>query len=181
LTLKTTKTLLEPSPLLGPDQLGHWLYETKFRQSEWFGFIYCITRNYDKKFYIGKKQLNINGLKTKLVKGKRVPNTRYGKTTDWKTYTGSSDILNKDISELGKSCFTFEIIDCYKTKGGLYYAEAYLQMLSDALPMKFPNKVDEYAGYNSVIGAVRFIPKELPSSKTKLFAGKIKKRIKDSV
>lgn len=158
--------------------MGHWKFPVKFRQTEWFGFIYCITRKSDGKFYIGKKQLNRGGRKTKTVKGKRVKNTSHGKTTDWKTYTGSSKALNDDIAKLGKEEFIFEIIDLYKTKGGLYYAEAFLQMMSDALPAKMPHDDNEYSAYNSVVGAVRFIPSEMPSYKTKIFANKAKRRIK---
>jgi len=179
LTQKNMKKLQEPSPLLNKDtEIGHWTYTRSFRQSEWFGFLYCITREEDGKFYIGKKQLNQGGRKTKTVNGKRVSNPRYGKSTDWKRYTGSSDTLNKDIKNLGKDAFTFEIIDLYKTKGGLYYAEAYLQMLSDALPLTFKHDKNEYAAYNSVIAPVRFIPSEHPTAKTKSFKSKIIKRIK---
>lgn len=179
MTKKNTSKSLVVSPLLKSKDIGHWKFPKSFRQSEWFGFIYCITRKEDGKFYIGKKQLNKGGRKTKTVKGKRVPNPSFGKTTDWRTYTGSSDTLNKDIKARGKEAFDFEIVDLYRTKGGLYYAEASLQMASDALPLTMPHDSEEYAAYNAVIGAVRFIPKELPTARTRAYANKVKKRIKD--
>lgn len=171
MTRKNTKKSLEPSPLLGPNDIGHWTFSKKFRVSEWFGFLYCITRKEDGKFYFGKKQLRVLGKK-------RSPN--YGKEHSWRTYTGSSDILNKDIKKLGKDAFTYEIVDLYKTKGGLYYAEAYMQMLSNALPLKMPHDDEEYASYNAQIAAVRFIPKETPTYRTRSFVSKVNKRIKDN-
>lgn len=169
MTKKSTKKSQEPSPLLTPDKMGHWTFGRKFRASEWFGFVYCITRKSDGKFYIGKKQLIVRG--KKRSKG-------YGKEHAWRTYTGSSENLKKDIKKLGKDAFDFEIVDLYKTKGGLYYAEAYLQMLSDSLPKKFDDDSDEFASYNATIGAVRFVPKEDVTYKTRTYVSKIRKRLK---
>lgn len=169
MTKKSTKKSLEPTPILGPDDIGHWTFGRKFRASEWFGFVYCITRKSDGKFYIGKKQLTVRG--KKRSKG-------YGKEHSWRTYTGSSEALNRDIKKLGKDAFDFEIIDLYKTKGGLYYAEAYLQMVSGALPLKHPSDEDDFASYNATIGAVRFIPREDVTYKTRTYVSKIRKRLK---
>ncbi|QGH74679.1 hypothetical protein DSS3PM1_00002 [Bacteriophage DSS3_PM1] len=170
MTRKNTKKSLEPSPLLGANEIGHWGFTKKFRVSEWFGFIYCITRKSDGKFYFGKKQLRVMGKKR---------SANYGKEHSWRTYTGSSDVLNKDIKALGKDAFNFEIVDLYKTKGGLYYAEAYLQMVSNSLPLRLPSDPEEFASYNATIAAVRFIPKEEPTYRTKTFVSKVNKRLKE--
>ena len=63
----------------------------------------------------------------------------------------------------------------YKTKGGLYYAEAYLQMLSDSMTERLSDDVTPRF-YNRQIAAIRFVPKEHPSKKTKTYIKKLKKR-----
>ena len=166
MTQKNTKKSPIPTPLLSKDNLGHWSFRRKFRTSEWFGFVYCITRKSDGKFYIGKKVFRYNGLKK---------SRRYGKEHSWRTYAGSSKNLKDDINKLGKDAFEFEIIDLYKTKGGLYYGEVYLQMLSDSITSTLPS--GEYASYNRVISAIKFVPHENVSSATKKYAAKIKRKI----
>lgn len=145
---------------------GHWIYNKKFEASDWFGFVYCIENKETNQYYIGKKQ---------FWHGGRKKSKTYGKAMSWKTYMGSSKTLKKDISKYGKSEFKFEMIDLYKTKGGLYYAEAYLQMicgcmteyLSDSITPRF---------YNRQIAAIRFVPKEFPKQSTKRYPNKLKKR-----
>jgi len=145
---------------------GHWIYSKKFEPSDWFGFVYCIENKETNQYYIGKKQ---------FWHGGRKKSKTYGKAMSWKTYMGSSKNLKKDISKYGKSKFKFEMIDLYKTKGGLYYAEAYLQMvcgcmteyLSDSITPRF---------YNRQIAAIRFVPKEFPKQSTKRYPNKLKKR-----
>jgi len=145
---------------------GHWIHNKKFEPSDWFGFVYCIENKETNQYYIGKKQFWHGGRKKAKT---------YGKAMSWKTYMGSSKTLKKDISKYGKSKFKFEMIDLYKTKGGLYYAEAYLQMvcgcmteyLSDSITPRF---------YNRQIAAIRFVPKEFPKQSTKRYPNKLKKR-----
>ena len=150
--------------------IGHWSWgnpqPSSLNLNEWFGFVYCIENLVTKQFYIGKKQLFHGGKKKSKT---------YGKEMAWKSYVGSSTSLKKDIKKYGKSKFNFEIVDLYKTKGGLYYAEAYLQMLSDCMTeYLLDHKTPRF--YNRQIAAIRFVPNECPTNKTKSYIKKIKKR-----
>jgi len=145
---------------------GHWEYNKKFDPSEWFGFVYCIENLTTKQYYIGKKQFWHGGKKKSRT---------YGKAMTWKTYIGSSKALKQDINKYKKDNFRFEIVDLYKTKGGLYYAEAYLQMLSDCMTEYLPDNVTPRF-YNRQIAAIRFVPKEFPTTKTKRYVNALKKR-----
>lgn len=153
-----TKTL----PL---NQLGHWKFNTKFDTNEWFGFLYAIENTVTKQWYIGKKNFFTRGKKT---------SKDYGKEHSWRTYTSSSITLNSDIKTYKKENFKFYIIDLYKTKGGLYYAEAYSQMLAEVMTRYLEDgKTPMF--YNRQIAAIRFVPKEYPSIKTRNFILKLKK------
>ncbi len=44
-------------------------------------------------------------------------------TNIWREYTGSSKVLNRDIENLGKNNFRFEILIMGETKGQLNYLE----------------------------------------------------------
>ena len=112
--------------------LGHWQLKS---QLEWdnnaFGFIYLITNLTNNKKYIGCKMLQ-KVIKRKPLKGKK--NKRHETIeSDWKTYTSSSNELNKDIELLGKQNFKFEIIDFAYSKSHLKYLEAKYQFDNDVL------------------------------------------------
>ena len=112
--------------------LGHWQLKP---QLEWdnnaFGFIYLITNLTNNKKYIGCKMLQ-KVIKRKPLKGKK--NKRHETVeSDWKTYTSSSNELNKDIESLGKENFKFEIIDFAYSKSHLKYLEAKYQFDNDVL------------------------------------------------
>ena len=112
--------------------LGHWQLKP---QLEWdnnaFGFIYLITNLTNNKKYIGCKMLQ-KVIKRKPLKGKK--NKRHETIeSDWKTYTSSSNELNKDIELLGKENFKFEIIDFACSKSHLKYLEAKYQFDNDVL------------------------------------------------
>ena len=112
--------------------LGHWQLKP---QLEWdnnaFGFIYLITNLTNNKKYIGCKMLQ-KVIKRKPLKGKK--NKRHETVeSDWKTYTSSSNELNKDIELLGKENFKFEIIDFAYSKSHLKYLEAKYQFDNDVL------------------------------------------------
>lgn len=112
--------------------LGHWQLKP---QLEWdnnaFGFVYLITNLTNNKKYIGCKMLQ-KVIKRKPLKGKK--NKRYETIeSDWKTYTSSSNELNKDIESLGKENFKFEIIDFAYSKSHLKYLEAKYQFDNDVL------------------------------------------------
>jgi len=149
--------------LLSKDEMGHWNFK-KFDPTNHFGFLYCIHNKETGQFYLGKKQ---------LFRGGKKKSPTYGKEMPWRTYTGSSIELNKDIKKQGRNGFKFDIIDTYQTKGGLYYAEAYSQMMSDALTaMLTDGKTPK--SYNRQIAAIRFIPKEEATTRTKKYINSLK-------
>ena len=93
-----------------------------------YGFVYEITNLTNNKKYIGKKFFYF--AKTKQVKGKK---KKYKAPSDWPTYYGSSDALQKDILELGKDNFTREILYLCKSKGECGYIEAREQFVKRVL------------------------------------------------
>jgi len=154
------------SKILSTNELGHWEYHLRFNPMEWFGFVYCIENIKTSQFYIGKKQFYHGGKKKSRT---------YGKEMSWRNYIGSSSSLKKDIRKYGKNNFNFKIIDLYKTRGGLYYAEAYLQMLSECLTERLADNITPRF-YNRQIAAIRFIPSEIPSKRTKSYVKDIRKK-----
>lgn len=95
------------------------------------GFVYMITDLTNDKKYIGKKQCQ-SIKKRPPLKGKK--NKRHEKIeTDWKTYTSSSNELNKDLETLGKDNFKFEILRWCDSKWELSYYEARLQFKEEVL------------------------------------------------
>ena len=100
---------------------GHWEYSKEFNINDYIGFVYIITNLINDKKYIGKKLLNF--ATSKQPKKGKINKRRGFKPSDWQTYTGSCNQLNEDISKLGKNNFKFEIINLYKTKTDLNYAE----------------------------------------------------------
>ena len=126
---------------------NHWTTQLKLSPDTAFGFIYRITNKVSKKKYIGKKQYHRY--------------TRGGKktgTSNWKKYTGSSKDLNADIKLLGMKKFKFEIIEEYRTRGWLVYAECNHLHKCDALT-QWNDEGTERVYYNAQIGAIKFIPK----------------------
>jgi hypothetical protein len=151
---------------LSETEMGHWEFDSQWNPEDWFGFVYCIENLTTKQFYIGKKQLWHGGKKKSKM---------YGKPMSWKTYVGSSVALKKDITKYKKKNFRFEIVDLFKSKGGLYYSEAYLQMLSDCMTEYLEDgKTPRF--YNRQIAAIRFVPSESPSKRTKDYIKKLRKR-----
>lgn len=110
--------------------LGHWeglLTEETIP----YGFIYEITNMSNNRKYIGKKQCQ-SIRKRPPLKGKK--NKRHQVIeTDWRTYTSSSNELNKDIEELGKNNFTFKILQWCDSKWELAYNEMKLQVEREVL------------------------------------------------
>ena len=81
------------------------------------------------------------------------------KESDWKTYAGSSKWLSKDIEEIGKKHFKFEIIAEYKNRRSLRYYELYYQMKYNVLSSTMEGS-DEPAYYNSRVGGKFYRPVE---------------------
>ena len=158
-TKKYTKTLLK-------SEIGHWKTKVKFNPSKAFGFLYCIHNTVTDQYYWGKKQFFHGGKKKSKT---------YGKEMTWRTYTGSSTHLKKDITKYGHDKFTFEIVDVYKTKGGLYYGEAYCQMVSESMTEYLSDKITPRF-YNRQIAAIRFVPKEAVTDKTRKYIKELMKK-----
>ena len=93
-----------------------------------YGFVYQITNLTNGKKYIGKKLFYFT--KTKQVKGKK---KRYKAPSDWKTYYGSNDKLNKDVESLGTDMFLREILHLCQSKGECSYLEAKEQFVKGVL------------------------------------------------
>ena len=111
--------------------LGHWEGVLEENIDLPYGFIYKITNLTNDKKYIGKKQCQ-SIRKRPPLKGKK--NKRHEKIeTDWKTYTSSSNELNKDLETLGKGSFKFEILRWCDSKWELSYYEARLQFDEEVL------------------------------------------------
>ena len=101
---------------------GHWiLNDGVVITDETFGFLYEITNNITNRKYIGKKQCLFR-IKRKPLKGKKRNRIAHNES-DWKSYTGSSNSLNKDIETLGKDKFTFRILRTCNCKWDLAYYE----------------------------------------------------------
>lgn len=87
------------------------------------------------------------------------------KSAAWEKYTGSSKELNKDIKEIGKVFFTFEILKQCRSKGDLHYSEIEEQVSRDVLRFKLDGGEFEY--YNKQIAATRFRPPDFHTDETK--------------
>jgi len=150
------------------DDFGHWEWSGgKFQSADYFGFVYCIENIKDKTFYIGKKQFYHHGKKKSRT---------YGKEMSWRSYVGSSKYLKEDIKKYGKKHFKFDMIDLYSSRGGLYYAEAYLQMATGCMIDYKQESTGKARYYNQQIAAIRFRPNEYPTKRTIDYVSKIKKR-----
>mgnify|MGYP003659793006 FL=1 len=121
--------------------LGHWEGILEENTDLPYGFIYKITNLTNDKKYIGKKQCK-SIRKRPPLKGKK-NKRRYEIETDWKTYTSSSNELNKDLDCIGINKFKFEILRWCDSKWELSYYEGKLQFEEEVL-LK-----DDY--YNGII------------------------------
>ena len=121
-----------------------WTYKGKKIDAipeQYEGFVYLITNTTNDKKYIGKKLAKFKTTKPPL-KGRK--NKRRGyKESDWKTYWGSSDLLQEDVAKLGEDKFTREIIHFCESRGVMSYLEAKEQFDREVL-LK-----DDY--YNGII------------------------------
>ena len=108
-----------------------WLYETTLIESlpeDCVGFVYLITNTASGRKYIGKKLAKFAKTTYKVVKlkngTKKKKKIRSKIDSDWQTYYGSNDELNKDIQALGPDKFTREILFYCKSKAECSYVEA---------------------------------------------------------
>tara|TARA_Y100000996_G_scaffold346739_1_gene284935 strand:+ start:895 stop:1314 length:420 start_codon:yes stop_codon:yes gene_type:complete len=122
-----------------------WYYRNiSFKETpeDYQGFVYEITELRTGKKYIGKK--NFWKPKTLPKNSKRKRRIRTRVESDWRSYFGSSGILNQLVEEQGDQNFKKVILKLCKTKGEMSYYEAKLQFEKDVLFK------EEY--YNEFIG-----------------------------
>tara|TARA_R100001015_G_scaffold18757_2_gene12801 strand:+ start:6596 stop:7000 length:405 start_codon:yes stop_codon:yes gene_type:complete len=124
---------------------SHWKFKKKPDIHNMFGFVYVITNLQTTKKYIGCKQYWHYSKRKKT------------KESNWKSYTGSSALLNEDIKKLGKRNFTFNIIAEFKNKRSLKYYELYYQMKYNVLSSTIEGS-DEPAFYNKYVGGKFYRP-----------------------
>ncbi len=114
---------------------------------ECIGFVYEITNLLSGKKYIGKKLAKFSKTTYKTVKlkngTKKRKKIRNKIDSDWQTYYGSNDQLNKDVAALGQNNFTREILYYCYSKAECSYIEAREQFTRKVL------ESDEY--YNGHI------------------------------
>ena len=108
-----------------------WLFESTLVESlpdDCVGFVYLITNTASGRKYIGKKLAKFAKTSYKVVKlkngNKKRKKIRSKIDSDWQTYYGSNDELNKDIQTLGADKFTREILFYCKSKAECSYIEA---------------------------------------------------------
>jgi hypothetical protein len=92
------------------------------------GFVYLITNTTNGRKYIGKKLAKFSKTTYKTVKlkngTKKKKKIRNKIDSDWQTYYGSNDELNRDVTSLGASNFTREILYYCNSKALCSYIEA---------------------------------------------------------
>ena len=113
------------------------------RDSDSFGFVYCITNLLDGRKYIGRKyfwQLRKPRGKTRRVRSE----------SNWKKYYGSSDELNEERRRVGNNAFfKREILSLQATKGRVNFEETRQLFLNNVLTETLDDGTPAY--YNSNI------------------------------
>ncbi|XAO54270.1 GIY-YIG homing endonuclease [Yersinia phage vB_YenM_P778] len=151
---------------------GHWTSLCgEIDSSQYFGFVYMVYCHETHRFYIGKKQFN--SVSRKTVAGKKRKQVTV-KESDWMKYQTSSQYVKEDIEKFGTDKFDFWILQAYKTKSGLSYAESNLMHKQDVMYRMLDSKYRLF--YNANIAAVRFVTKEFYEEPNKLITKLIKQR-----
>jgi len=113
------------------------------------GFVYLITNRVSGRKYIGKKLAKFSKTSYKVVKlkngTKKKKKIRSKIDSDWQTYYGSNDELNRDVAALGADQFTREIMYYCRSKAECSYIEAREQFTHRVLESQ-----DYYNGQISV-------------------------------
>ena len=112
-------------------------------------FVYLITNTTTGRKYIGKKLAKFSKTTYRTVKlkngTKKRKRIKSKIDSDWQTYYGSNDELNKDVALLGAEKFTREILYLCKSKAECSYIEAREQFRHQVL-----ESADYYNGQISV-------------------------------
>ena len=129
-----------------------WIYQgnpVETLPEDCVGFVYIITNRISGRKYIGKKlakfsktTYRVHKLKNGTKKKKRIKSKI---DSDWQTYYGSNDELNRDIAALGPDNFTREIMYYCRSKAECSYIEAREQFTHRVLESQ-----DYYNGQISV-------------------------------
>ena len=102
------------------DYENPWFYNKKPFSSddigEYFGFVYLITNESNKRQYIGRKYF----WQFRTPKGKK---RKVKSESDWKNYYGSCPELKEDIDKFGRENFSRTILSLHKTKGKTNFEE----------------------------------------------------------
>ena len=113
------------------------------------GFVYIITNSISGRKYIGKKLAKFAKTSYKVVKlkngTKKKKRVRSKIDSDWLTYYGSNEELNKDVAAMGADQFTREIMYYCRSKAECSYIEAREQFTHKVLESQ-----DYYNGQISV-------------------------------
>lgn len=135
-----------------------WMYQGRaFDEPEGYcGFVYLVTCLHpdEARRYIGRKFFFSKfGVKSKQ------------KESDWRTYKTSSSHVTTAINKFGEEYFTFEILQLFKTKGGVVSGEVEAMWDARVLHTKLEDGTPAY--WNRQIAGVRFIAKETVSDETR--------------
>jgi hypothetical protein len=108
-----------------------WLFEgnqVNELPEDCIGYVYCITNTITGRKYIGKKLAKFSKTTYKTVKlkngTKKKKKIKSKIDSDWLTYYGSNDELNKDVQTLGAHNFIREILHYCNSKALTSYLEA---------------------------------------------------------
>ena len=134
---------------------GHWYFFKSFDPDKFVGFVYRITHIPSGKIYIGKKFFHSSI--RKIVKNRK-NRKKIIKESDWKSYTGSSKLLNSDIQLFGKDQFTFEILSLHECKSTLAWEETRQLVINDALRAKLLDGSKKY--YNGIVCGIKYAVKD---------------------
>lgn len=129
-----------------------WIYQgtpVETLPDDCVGFVYLITNITNNRKYIGKKLAKFAKTSYKTVKlkngTKKKKKIRSKIDSDWQTYYGSNDELNRDVTALGTDQFTREILYFCKSKSECSYVEAREQFTRKVL-----ESTDYYNGHIQV-------------------------------